>query len=347
MRKVSVIVGVVVLSIVYFALKNALFAFLVALITAFITERISFAPSVRIAGSEMFANQEWNFYGSDEEQSSVSVSISNPIVVKNAKEIAKKVAEALGEEASELKKILEGAPEVDFVYGYDFSSIKPQEVGVIYIRNGNSVTEVRAERTALAPNLLSAISPVAYDIFVPSLVYAGNIEYETPEGELVSTMPTYVAFHKYPPTTVELEAVRSYSNAVVAVLGIVRSLNEKLRMMAIKLEEKEVEASTMKALKNELSRTIAQAQVLSSTFSKAKPQTIEDILAEVTPKKEEEVERIPSIYLFMLAGALVGAFLGSLYYANWQMTANQAVTLLSIAGALVGAVVNYVLRRAT
>ncbi|MGC8578103.1 MAG: hypothetical protein ACP5M7_08960 [Thermoproteota archaeon] len=48
----------------------------------------------------------------------------------------------------------------------------------------------------------------------------------------------------------------------------------------------------------------------------------------------------------MLAGALIGAFLGSLYYANWQMTANQAVTLLSIAGALVGAVAYYVLRRA-
>jgi hypothetical protein len=235
------------------------------------------------------------------------------------------------------------------------SGFVPKEQAIIYLRgtaevNGKQatvpITGALVEREASVPNFLSALSLPQYDVYSSCIIAVGDITIETPTGEARSVY-TYLCLPSIA-TTMPKEyenAFKSYALGFSSVISIIEHLTKKLWLYQIALAEKEVDRTNLKVLQNKLADTSSKLEEAVNQLSTSRTISLEEALAAVKPTVETRVEKLPSIYFFMLFGALIGAIIGTVYFQQWQMTPTQASVVAALGGSFVGALLYYILSR--
>ena len=374
MKKISLIIGIAVLFLVYYTMNSILLALLIALAVTFIFEHYTFPIAELSTEASIHPNQRWNWSGPDYYKESTSVTIDSPRViydadflasriVEQAKEmLAKRGDEASKEEVEEAKKELDevlgyieerkkvGLSSLfDFVYGGDASSATFSQVAVVALKpivKKDGKFEALPINTCLSPmpsfslsNIMSVFSVPSYDLYCSRILDIGEVEYDTSSGRKLTAYTYFVIPATPEPLPEEIyPSLRSSGSMLSQTFRILRELISTMWRMSIDMKTNEVNMESLRTLENLLSIKNADLAALASATKGATLLDMEDVLKRLQPEKKAIVSEIPSVLLFMVVAALLGNFYGIMNYSYYNMTPMNAAFTFAVLGAIAGAV---------
>jgi hypothetical protein len=357
MKKISLIAGVGVLFLVYYLMNNILLALLTALAVAFILEHYTF-PIVELSSDAMpHPNQIWNLLGQNAYKESTSVAIANPRVIYEADRLAATLLKSINEqqEDEEAKKLAEEVKKVlsegkfDLIYGVDASSTLPSLVAVVALRPiiDGKFYPINA---CLSPmpsfslsNIFSVFSLPSYDIFCSRILEVGSVDYETTEGTK-TTAYTYVVIPATPKPLPE-ETDKDLKNAsrwVVESMQVIKELMSTNWRLKTDNEVNQVNLGALNAMKSLVADLTATMQEMGRSLLTSRPMNKKEYLEALKPEERVVVTPLPTILIFILLGALLGSFYGSLNYSYYNMTVANAYFTFAFIGSLIGAVAYFI-----